>query len=473
MLIVTGLLIQATALVLLFCRLKRTWLSHIGAIFIVIAVSYHGVNEILLWAFPGHDIYRAWFSPEYLGEFVIWISLAILLCTVTYLWALGRHDTQVTPHATNADLRRITRFFDWKVMLLVAAPLVVLSVNGQGYLSNGSPQGTSGVGVSAGLAQQFLLFALVLAGFGFVIRFGSRWMLPVLLIECGVVALLGQRAVVIWAGALTLYAFGRFGMRFTRRGLLVGIVILSVMALGITSARAEEGRFSTPSGGATRAQFLATGFAHIASAQTMHELAQDLGHRLDGNSFGAMELAAFASGQPHLGLTPLKNDVLLAIPSFLNPNKDSTDIGTRQEQIYAEEHLGLVRFQVAPTVWNNSLPTQLGITVGYFGPWGMLLAALLFGFAFGRADRWLRRGFEPARLLVGLGLLYCVMDYEGSLDTYTVTFRGILLLLMVVWAVKGMRVIAHGFGASGLTHPDLTPADGSTKKGPCDAVVGA
>ena len=132
----------------------------------------------------------------------------------------------------------------------------------------------------------------------------------------------------------------------------------------------------------------------------MHQIAQDLGHRLDGNSFGAMELAAFKSGEPHLGVTPLKDDILLAIPSFLNPNKDSSDIGTREEQIYAEEHLGLVQFEVGTGVWDNSLPTQLGVTMGYFGPWGMLFAATIFGAGFGWADRWIRRGFDPRDFLL-------------------------------------------------------------------------
>ena len=31
------------------------------------------------------------------------------------------------------------------------------------------------------------------------------------------------------------------------------------------------------------------------------------------------------------------------------------------------------------------------------------------------------------------------MDYENSLDTYTVTFRGVFLLLLVVWIVQGIR----------------------------------
>jgi hypothetical protein len=255
---------------------------------------------------------------------------------------------------------------------------------------------------------------------------------------------------------LALYAFARFGVRLTRRGILLGILIFAVMGLAITSARVQEGRINPSSNSSIRVRFIVTGFAHIADESTIHQLTSELGYRFDGNTFGAMELAAFATGEPHLGLTPLKDDVLLAIPSFLNPNKDSTDPGTRQEQIYAEERLGLVKFEVAPGVWENSLPTQLGITVGYFGPWGMLVAALLLGFIFGRADRWLRRGFSPARVLVGLGLLYCVMDYENSaLDTYTVTFRGILLLLVAVWILQALRKSVHGATASASVRPPV------------------
>jgi hypothetical protein len=417
---------------LLFRRLGRDWFRHIGAVFILLAVLYHGVNEIILGLVPGYDPYRRLFEPMYLGLFVLWISVAILLFTLAYLIALGRKPAPVPQHDTDREWARSVRFFDWRIMLIAAAPLMAFSLGGQAVPTTGQS-----ASVSIGLSDQYFLLALVLASFGIVTRFGRRWLVPVVMVQSLLVAAIAQRAVILVAAVLLLYALARVGIRLTRRQLVICAGAAVMLTLVITAARASEGRLGTAAVAPVRFQFLLAGVGQIGSPAAWHQVLIDLGYRFDGNSFGAMELEALDRGVPRLGGTPLENDVLIAVPSFLNPNKNSSDIGTRVEAIYAEEHLGLFELEMAPGEWLDILPTQLGVVTGYWGPWGLVGAGLLLGLLFGLADRWLLRAAEgPLRLVVGLGLLECVLAYEGSWDQYTVTLRGILVLLVFVYVFK-------------------------------------
>jgi hypothetical protein len=123
--------------------------------------------------------------------------------------------------------------------------------------------------------------------------------------------------------------------------------------------------------------------------------------------------------------------------------------------LWAEEHLAL-----PPRALSNAgfIPTEVGGSMGYFGPWAVLAISLLLGFAFGWIDRWLRRGVDPGRILVGLGLLYCVLDYEGSWDTYTITFRDIAVLLVAAWGFQSVRAVVERDGrrpvGAGLRVPE-------------------
>jgi hypothetical protein len=45
--VILGLALQAICLVAVRIRLGRRWLAHIGALFILVAVMYHWVGEIL------------------------------------------------------------------------------------------------------------------------------------------------------------------------------------------------------------------------------------------------------------------------------------------------------------------------------------------------------------------------------------------------------------------------------------------
>lgn len=438
LLILSGLTLQIVALTLLFRRLGRSWFTHIGALFITLATAYHGLNEILLWLFPDRDIYRLLVSQAYVGQFVLWVSVAILLVTLAYFAALGRSRT--TPSRAESDWQRarIRRVFDWRLMLIAAIPLIVLTVAGQRYATGATTgSGTAqALDFGAGLTLQFLLLAITFASFGIIYRFGHRWLLPVLLAQSTMLALLGERLEILVTAALLLYLIARVGISIKRGQMGLGLAALLLVALILTSARAAEGRISTTAGASLRFDFVAQGVANIGSSDTWDLAASDLGYRLDGNSFGAMELQALNSGSPSLGFAPLWNDLLLGVPSFLNPDKTASAIEKRSEKQYAEIYLGLPVPYIAPGVREDILPTQLGATIGFWGPWGMLVVAVFLGAVLGMTDRWLLRRLSPSRLLIGVVLLSCVLFYERSWDTYPVTFRGILLLLPLIWMIQ-------------------------------------
>lgn len=452
LLIAVGLVMQAIALILLFHRLGRTWLTHIGSIFITLAAAYHGLNEVLLWLFPYRNPYRHLVSQDYVSQFVLWVSVAILLFTLAYLAALGRPLETPSQSETLQQRTGIRRVLDWRLMLTAAIPLMALTVAGNGYVS-GPSTAFQPLDLGAGLSLQFFLLATVFASLGLIARFGDRWLLPVLLVQSVMVALTNQRLSVLVTAALLLYALARIGISLTRRQMSLVIAAFVLIALVLTSARASEGRISTGAGGDLRLDFLAAGIVHIGSLETRDRVVGDLGYRLDGNSFGAMELQALASGSPSLGLTPLVNDVLLAVPSFLNPDKNLSAIEKRSEKDYAEIYLSLPLPVITPGVREDILPTQLGVTIGYFGPWLMLVIALAIGATFGISDRWVLRRLTPSRLLIGTGLLSCVLHYEGSWETYSVTFRGILLLLPLVLLIQRLRPSFPPEAASPISVP--------------------
>lgn len=450
-LVVLGLLIQLVALVLLFNKLGHTWYRHLGAIFILIAVLYHGISEIFISLFSSQDTYRTLFEPKYVGQFVLLISVAILVFTIAYVWAIGTRPGPVLVADTpGAALTR--QVFDYRLMFLITAPLLILTLGGQGF-DSGSGLTGGAVGTTLGLTEQYFVLGIVLSGFGFVMRFGGRWAVPVLIAQSLILALVGERLVIITGALMLIYALARMGTKLKRTHVVVGLVTLALFAWAITAARGAEGRYAQSSGASVRLSFITTGMSHLFSSSTGEEFAYTLGYRVDGDSYGAMSLQALDYGSSPVGLTPLKNDLVLAIPSFLDPTKDQSTVEDRSDKLYVEMNLPIPELQSSAGVYTDILPTQLGGLTGMLGPTGLLFAALALGLGFAALDRWLRRGVGPARMLVSLGVLYSVLDYEGSWDSYTTTARGILLLVALLLPIVAIKQAAQS------AHPRLSSSD--------------
>lgn len=437
-----GILIQFCALLLLFAKLGKSWRHNIGAIFIVVAVAYHGLGEILIALSPGYDPYRPLVNPNDVSQFVLLISVAILLFTIAYASVVGK---RWEPPADELGAALTVRFFDWKLMAVVTLPLLLLTLGGQGYGSNGA--GVGAVSATLGLTQQFFILAIVLTGFGIVMRFGSKWAVWAIVLQSVALALVGERLAIAIGAIMLVYLLSQFGVRLRRLTAIMGLVVLLLFGLAITAARGAEGRFGTTATSSVRLTFVTTGLKNLFASTTRQELAFTIGYRLDGNSYGGMEQEALQGGSSPVGVTPIKNDFLDAIPSFLNPNKDLGNVGNRVEKNYVEEHLPIPELQIGTTgTYLDILPTQLGGLLGEFGMWGMFFGAVLLGFGFAALDRWLRRGLGPSRVLITLGFLYCVLDYEGSWDTYTTTARGVLLLVFLIGGIQLARWLVRSKG---------------------------
>jgi hypothetical protein len=437
-LIALGLLLQVMALALLWAKIGRSWPHYLGAIFILMAVIYHGVSEVLIAIFPNQNSYRPLFNPQYLAQFVLLVSVAILIFSITYVCTVGpRPELLVPPDEVGASLTK--RIFDYRILLIVTGPLLLLTLNGQGYATNGAINPGGGVGTTLGLTQQFFILGVVLSGFAFLVRFGQRWMFTVLMIQSLILSLVGERLAILTGALMLLFALNRFSVKIRRRHVAFAFLMLFLFGWAITAARGVEGRYESSSGASVRLTFLTVGFTHLFSSTTWGEIEYTLSYRLDGNSYGAMSLQALENGSTPVGSKPLINDMLLAIPSFINPSKDQANPIERSEKLYVEENLPIPELYQAPGIYIDILPTQLGGLTGILGPLGMLCAALALGLGFAALDRRLRYGLGPGRTLVSLGFFYCLFNYEGSWDTYTITARGILLLLAIMLPLLAIR----------------------------------
>ena len=428
-----GLVVQAVAVSILFWRLGRAWLRHVGVVFILAAVVYTGVGEILVEAFPGQSQYRALLvgQTRYVGQYTLLASITILALTVTYLVVLG-HDTR-TAIGHRGELLAARRILDWRLLGLFSVFAVLLTVRGVGYSAILTAAGT--ISTTSGIVLQFILVAVPLAAFSLVAILGRRWLAPALIVVILAIAVTGERGPIVFASLAFLYACARFGIRFSRPAVIIGVIAFVLVGLVITSARANSGRTAFAAGGGAAAKIgaVSAGITGITDNATFSQLKHDFGYRLDGNSWGALVMESYAAGLPPAGPRSLINDFRDAIPSLIYRSKLSQNATSLAEGVYQLQALDL------PTIEVTGLPTQLGTILGYWGPIGLLLVGPVLGMIFAVADRWLLRRATALSLVIGVGLVICAASYEHALNVYPETLRGVVVLALVVWAFEAAR----------------------------------
>jgi oligosaccharide repeat unit polymerase len=447
-------ILEAASLLLLVVRLRGAIWHHLGALFVMAAVIYHGVAEVLnRFGAPGSE--RAYLTISELDSWQLLIGPAILIFTIAYLAVLEPAPGERGPKPDKEAIARTTNFLSWKPLAIISAPMYIYILRGgKTALAQGAADHTV-----AGIIAQFLLIAIVLTSYSFVVTSKKHPIFTVLVIQSALLLLLGERLTVIAAAVMLLYALYRAGFSLARRQIVKALVLLCLASVVISAARVSVSRqaFQSGSGITKRLDAARNGLEHPGNI--LNGFSQQYYQRIDGNDFGAFVVAGVGNGIAPVGLQTFDNDVRLAIPSALLPGKLSVSVTSLDEEAAIEDQYGMGT--------TNRLPTVFGTLVAYFGTRWFFALATILGVFFAFADRFLRRQ-TPVRLVLGVGLMYCVALYEEGIAVYTTTLRGVILLLVVAKAIQIMRMVAPRVRRSvpddlAVTNKPVTPPKAEPK----------
>jgi hypothetical protein len=422
-LLAIGLLFQAAALTVVFGAFGRHAFRLVGPAFIVLAVVFHGVTEVIQLLGLAPNPYRALIPQAVVDEWVALVSVAILLMAVAYGFALSIPVKLLSQRNPGVTVLR------WQVLLVVAAPLYVVALSGRA-----SSQEEYWLG---GLSSQFLTLAFVLASFDFIRRRGGRHFVPVLLAQSVLLAPVGSRWSVVAAALLTVWALGFVGRPPARRQgltvLAVAVLATVIVSSARTAAVTDPASHFTAESGATpsqRVDLMIGGVKALPTAWRDEQFWADWIYRVDGNSLPALVSEASAQrGISPRGFDRMAGVGLVAVPRVFYPSKLSNDPTALNEEEAVVSHYGL------PSNVDFLDPT-LGMVYAYVGPVGLLVGAILIGVAFAVFDRWLFERVTTVRVFAGVGVLLCVLLYERGLQVYPLTLRGVVSLLILTKIVE-------------------------------------
>jgi hypothetical protein len=423
--LLTALFLEALAVILLRHRLGRSWLRHPVTLVVLASAVYEGLSPALL-AIPSigsWDIARNEILPGYVGDAALLTSAGMLAFTVGYLATLpGRAMLTADPAAVRAAAREL----GWKWLAVACAPLAAFTFAGRGY--NGSVTTGATTPIGTDLAVSFFVITIALASTGFLLAHGTRWFLPVLLLQSVVLAAAGERTPIVTDAITLVLMLSLAGARPRPRQLCGAAVIMLATILAITGLRAQQGRsvFYTDSGLGARLTALGDGLMSLAgpsaSGAASPGLLAQFATRSDGTAFTAAILQSEHTGQPRLGAAQAAQSLLLVVPSAVWPSKLSRpalDPYTLEE----------TDFGVPQT---NLLPTLPGLYAGYLSPPWLLVFLATAGLLCGRGERWLLRHCTPARLLGVAGTVTAALVYEAGAPAMLVQLRAAAILAATV-----------------------------------------
>jgi hypothetical protein len=431
LLLLIALFLQAATLVLLRYRLGRGWLQRPFVLLAMAAVLYHGVSQLLLTipAIRAGNIYLLGIDQHYVDEATLYMSAGLLVMAACYLATRPERATAAVP---DSGVRLAARIPDWRLCAIAAAPLAVLTYSGRGY--NRSLAVAKVAGTGADLAVTFLIVLIALAAFGFLLRYGMRWLVPVLAAQSVLLGAAGERLPIVIGAIELLVLLARVGLRPSRKQRQVAIAITLLVVLGITGFRADQGRafYHQNSGLRTRAASLAVGVQDLATAQAAAGplLVRQAAYRFDGDSFAGGVLQGMYLGNPRLGAWQAAQSVLIAVPSVLWPSKlrHPSELDPTVTQM-RDFHLQNVNF----------LPTMLGLYLGFFGPFWLMVVLAGLGALVGWGERRLFRGTSPVHLVVLASAVQAALTYEEGLPGMLVALRTAVVLAAVAWALMVIR----------------------------------
>jgi hypothetical protein len=387
------------------------------------AVLFHGISEVLIRTPAAQGFRRSprWsIEQSYIDDAALVVSIGLFVAVLGYL-ALVSPSMPGPPEPATA--RSACWPLDWRITGLAAVPLLAATVSGNGYGSRSAylPAPTAAL---RDLSNTFLVILVVLTAFSFVLKYGRRWLVPVLAVQSLVLAVGGQRSELFVGAAVLLVLLYHMDIRLSRRAVAIALSIAAVAALGITSARESVGReyFRDDSGFLGRSRAIADGVLTPLDPGT---LLSELAHRFDGNVFaGQVDKSVRAgSGSEQLGTSSILDSFLIVVPSALYTEKSNSDRARSLEyQLIAERNVVPIDYA----------PGSIGPYLGAIGRLGLLVLMLLVGLAFALAENFLFRRVTLNRILILATLLQGVLFFAKELVGIAVFLRTGLLLVLIV-----------------------------------------
>lgn len=425
-----ALAMQFASLVLLRMLLgKNAWLRRPGTLLVMASVVYDGLTQVAL-AFPSvgqWDSFRQGIAPQYEGEAALLLSAAMLAWSLGFVLTGGGRQ----PQARVSDVAWCARVLDWRLLAVACVPLAVFTFEGRGY--DGIEGRAPGVLASPSIPATFFIITVTLTAAAFLLRHGSRWLVPVLAAQSAVLAAAGERTPVIAAAAALAITCSRAGRQGSHRQAVTILALTVLGVLAITGARAAHTRslFEQDTGATARITGLAEAMTEPVppQADTPGLLAQ-AATRLDGTSFTAGILQARALGYQNLDPVGVPDSALEAVPKALWPSKPET---TDALDPYQAEIAG---FGLADVNYLAGVP---GMYAGYLSPAWLVVFLGFLGAAWGLAERWMLARVTPARLVMLAGSVLAALSYEGGIPTLLVSLRAAAAVAALAWLAGRIR----------------------------------
>lgn len=440
--LLAALLVQAVSLALLRHRVGRRWLLRPVVLFMLASTVDLGIAPALL-AIPSvsaQDSFAIGVKRSFTDQADLIMSVVMLGFTIAYLLT---HPERVDGPSRPVNLAALTRVLDWRVLAAACVPMAVVTAAGRGY-NDGSAAG-AGTSLETNLVSTFFIVIIAAAAVAFVVRHGTRWFLPVLIVQSLLLALAGERTPILMDGLALIIVLIFIGIRLPRRQLLAVALLTVVALLAINGVRTQQGRdiFYTNSGLGSRISALGNGLfgGSSVSDAAMPGLVAQFATREAGVDFAGSILQSMSEGQPRLSASYVPESLLLAVPSFLWTSKLALGTGINPAQLQIDD-FGLQQI--------NYIPSMVGTYIGMLSfPW-LLLLFFFLGLVFGRFERWLLRECTPARVILLAGAIASALLYEAGLPTIVVQMRAAAALALVA---KCAELLLYGRRASADRRP--------------------
>jgi hypothetical protein len=336
----------------------------------------------------------------------------------------------------SVDIRSAIKALDWRWLTGACVPLAVFTYEGRGYNSGvGLAGSTTPVGTD--LAETFFIVLVVVAAFSFLLKYGVRWFIPVLMVQSLVLAAAGERTPVITDGITLVLMLFLAGFRPSARQLRGASALTLIAFLAITGLRVEQGRslFANGSGLSARISALGSGLTEFTNTRdassTGPSLVAQTAVRMDGAYFAGAILQSVSSGQPRLSATYVLESLLLVVPSSVWSSKLSQGNALNPGGLEIND-FGLQQ--------GNFLPTLPGLYVGFFSAPSLIAFLAFIGLLCGWGERWLFRRCTSVRLVLLAGAVTAALSYEQGLPGMLLALRAAGAIAVVVKLIEVIRV---------------------------------